>query len=114
MSIPLPAQVATTSELAYYSTTSDAKDPHVTVATKIVLVANVTPTTGTVPVDGNVTFFDGITKLTTQRLYPGPGEVSYAILYTTLGAGLHTIRAAYSGSSTFDAGSSTVDITVSK
>lgn len=60
------------------------------------LVATVTSPTGTVPVGGQVTFFDGLTNLGTANIVDAGGGVRTATLpISTLSAASHTISAFY-------------------
>jgi hypothetical protein len=111
VNLPKPA-AQTTTALTYYATTSEHRAPSVDTSDQVVLVATVTPITGTGPAPGTVAFFDGSTALGTTPLHSRLAA-SYAILVSApMSLGAHTVTAQYSGEATFNPSSAAIQIAV--
>jgi Big-like domain-containing protein len=97
------------------TTTASSSTPAPTPGQDIKLKAVVKPVSGAVKPTGSVTFKEGATTLGTATLaLVGTTETAKVTVTGGLPLGSHTITASYAGSSTFDASTSTVTVTVAK
>jgi hypothetical protein len=91
------------------TTTLTTSKSSITFGDPVLFTATVTPTSGPGTPTGSVTFSDGSTQLGTVTLSSGGANLSTS----TLAVGAHSITAAYSGNSSFQASTSnTVSVTV--
>lgn len=104
------AKVATSTTLTASRTSTSYLDP-------VSLTATVTPAGSSLGVPGGtVTFTDGATTLATVAAAPAAGTTAAAtVVLSTLGGGSHSIKATYSGSSSFEGSTSnTVTVAVAR
>jgi hypothetical protein len=97
------------------TTTASSSTPAPTPGQDVKLKAVVKQTSGTIKPTGSVTFKEGSTTLGTATLaLVGTTETAKLTIPGGLSMGKHTITASYAGSSTFEASTSTVEVTVAK
>lgn len=97
------------------TTTASTSTPAPTPGQDVKLKAVVKPESGAAKPTGSVTFKEGQTTLGTVPLaLVGTTETAKLTVTGGLGLGTHTITASYAGSSTFEASSSMVNVTVAK
>jgi hypothetical protein len=103
VTVSAPAKVNTNTSLSASST-------HIVAGSSVTFTASVVPASGTAKPTGTISFLDSSVSLGAATLSGGSAQLSSAALL----AGTHSISAAYSGDSNFEASTSTVaTITVS-